>query len=79
MPIQITTPAGEAARKAKTDAGTNPIDNLTLAQALTYLQNNVTDLPSAKMYLAHLTKLVFVLRANSARKGLSSADRKEGA
>ncbi len=69
MAIQISTSQGNAARQAKADAGTNPVDGLTLAQALTYLQNNVTDLASAKVYLAHLTKLVFVLRADVARKG----------
>ncbi len=68
MAIQISTPEGNALRQAKTDAGTNPIDNLTLAQALAYLQNNVTDLNSAKVYLAHLTKLVFILRAELQRK-----------
>ena len=60
MPLQTTTPEGDAIRQAQTDAGINPIDSLTLAQALTYLQNNVIDLASAKVYLGLLTKLVFI-------------------
>ncbi len=67
MAIQISTPEGNALRQAKTDAGTNPVDSLTLAQALVYLQNNVTDLASAKAYLAQLTKVLFVLRAEVQR------------
>lgn len=60
MPFQTTTPEGDAIRQAQTDAGTNPIDSLTLAQALTYLSTNVTDLPTAKTYIGQLTKLVFI-------------------
>jgi hypothetical protein len=65
--VNITTPTGDAYRQAKADAGVNPIENLTLAQALTFLQSNVTDLPSAKVYLGHLTKLVFELGAQFKR------------
>lgn len=61
MPFQTTTPEGDQLRQAQNDAGTNPIDSLTLAQALTYLQANVTDLPSAKTYIGLLTRLVFIL------------------
>jgi hypothetical protein len=68
MAIQISTPEGNVLRQAKADAGTNPVDALTLAQVLTYLQNNVTDINSAKAYLAQLTKILFVLRADVRRK-----------
>lgn len=60
MPAQFSTPKGDALRTAKTQAGANPIDNITLQQALTYLNANVTDLASAKTYLRELTKKVFV-------------------
>lgn len=69
MPIQVQTSEGQAARQSKTDAGTNPIANLTLAQALNYLSTNVTDLASAKTYLGHLTKVVFVMAAVLKQKG----------
>jgi len=65
--VSITTQEGDDLRTAQQQAGANPINNLTLAQALTYLQSNVTDLPSARTYLAHLTKLVFIQERRIAR------------
>ncbi len=67
MPLQTTTPEGDAIRQAQTDAGANPISALTLAQALAYLQTNVTDLPTAKVYLGHLTKLLFIEKRRNDR------------
>lgn len=60
MPVVFSKPEGDALRTAKTQAGTNPIDNITLQQALAYLNTNVTDLASAKAYLRELTKKVFI-------------------
>lgn len=60
MPVTFSTAKGDALRTAKTQAGANPIDGLTVQQALTYLQNNVTDLASAKTYMRELTKVVFI-------------------
>jgi hypothetical protein len=65
--VTITTQEGDDVRLAQTQAGTNPINSLTLTQALAYLQSNVTDLPSARVYLAHLTKLVFIQERRIAR------------
>jgi hypothetical protein len=61
--ITLTTPEGDRFRQVKAAAANNPLDGLTLAQALQYIEDNVTNFASAKTALKHLTKLVFVLYA----------------
>ena len=60
--VTVTTNEGNALRQARTAAGTNPLDNLTMAQALAWIDANVTDLPSARNALKHLVKLILILR-----------------
>ena len=60
--VTVSTPQGNALRQAKTDAGTNPLDNLTLPQATAWIDANVTDLPSARTALKNLVKLILILR-----------------
>ncbi len=68
--VAITTSEGDALRQSQQTAQTtgNPLDNLTLAQALTWIDSNVTDLNSARTALKHLATLVFVLRAEAQRR-----------
>jgi hypothetical protein len=66
--VSITTTAGDAKRQTTTDAGASPLDNLTLAQALAWIDTNVNNLADAKAAFRHLTKLVFVLRAELRRQ-----------
>lgn len=61
MPAQFSTPKGDALRTAKTQAGTNPLDGLTVTQALTWIDSNVTDLPSARTALKQMVKTLFIL------------------
>lgn len=42
---------------AKTEAGINPLDNLTVAEALAWIEANVIDLPSAKTALKQAVKI----------------------
>jgi hypothetical protein len=66
--VSVTTAAGESKRQATTDAGTHPLDSLTLAQALAWIDANVNNLADARAAFKHLTKLVFVLRAELRRQ-----------
>ena len=68
--ISVTTTEGDALRQSQQTAQTagNPLDNLTLAQALTWIDGNVNDVTSARSALKHLAKLVFVLRAEAQRR-----------
>jgi hypothetical protein len=43
---------------AKTESGTNPLDNLTVAQALAWIDANVTDLASARTALKQVVKVL---------------------
>lgn len=61
--VVVKTPEGDRLRQDEAAAVNNPLETLTLAQALTWIDNNVTDLASARAGLKHLAKLVFVLRA----------------
>jgi hypothetical protein len=65
--VTVTTAQGDALRQARTAVGSNPIDNLTMAQALAWVDANVTDLPSARNALKHLVKLILILRADLER------------
>jgi hypothetical protein len=65
--VSVTSTEGDAFRQTQTAANNNPLNGLTLAQALTYIDNNVTDLASARTALKHLTRLVFLLRAEYER------------
>jgi len=62
--VTISTNEGNALRQSKTAAGTNALDNLTMAQALAWIDANVTDLPSARTALKHLVKLILILRTD---------------
>lgn len=60
MPVTFTNASGDALRTAKTQAGTNPLDGLTLAQIDAWIVANVTDLASAKTALRQMAKLVAI-------------------
>jgi len=60
MPIQITTNTGDAIRTAQTQAGANPLENLTVTQALAWIDANVTDLASARTGMKHMVKYLFI-------------------
>lgn len=62
--VTVSTVEGDALRQARSAAGTNPLDNLTMAQALAWVDANVTDLPSARNALKHLLKIILILRAD---------------
>lgn len=60
MPIQLSTNTGDAVRAAQTQAGANPLDNLTVTQALAWIDANVTDLASARTGMKHMVKYLFI-------------------
>lgn len=60
MPIQITTNTGNAIRTAQSQAGANPLDGLTVTQALAWIDANVTDLASARTGMKHMVKYLFI-------------------
>ena len=66
--VTASTPEGDAFRQTQAAAANNPLDALTLAQALAWIDGNVTDLQSARTALKHLTKLIFLQRADIARR-----------
>lgn len=45
---------------AVTQAGANPLNGITVTQALTWIDANVTDLASAKVALKHMVKVIGV-------------------
>lgn len=61
--VKVTTSAGDTYRTYKTQAGANPLEGLTVTQAVNWIDSNVTDLPSAKVALKHIIKALFVLKA----------------
>jgi hypothetical protein len=63
----ITTSEGDALRQSQQAAASNPIDGLTLAEALAWIDTNVVDLPSARAALKQLAKILFVVRAQAQR------------
>lgn len=65
--VTVSTVQGDTLRQARTAAGTNPLDGLTMVQALAFIDANVTDLPSARNALKHLVKLILILRADLER------------
>ncbi len=67
--VTITTPQGDALRTDQAAAGSNPLDKITLAQALTWVDANVTDLASAKVALKQIVKALFMLKREVERKG----------
>ena len=68
--VSITTTEGETLREAQltAQAAGNPLDSLTLADALLWIDTNVADLASAIDALKHLAKLLFVLHAEVHRR-----------
>ncbi len=60
MPVTISTPKGDAVRAAQTQAGANPLNGLTVTQALAWIDSNVTDLASARTALKQIVKVVFI-------------------
>ncbi len=66
--VTITTSEGDTLRQSLQAGASNPLDPLTLAQALTWIDSNATDLNSARIALKQLTKLVFILRADLQRE-----------
>jgi hypothetical protein len=68
--VTITTTEGDALRQTQQAAVSNPIDSLTLADALAWIDANVVDLPSARAALKQLAKTMFVLRAQVQRDRL---------
>ena len=40
--VSVSTPEGDAFRQTQAAATNNPLDNLTLSQALTWIDTNVT-------------------------------------
>jgi hypothetical protein len=65
--VAVTTNEGDALRQAKAAAGNNPLDGLTLKQALDHIDAEVKDLASARTALKNLARLIFVMRAESER------------
>jgi hypothetical protein len=61
--VVVKTPEGERLRQDESAAVNNPLESLTLSQALTWIDSNVNDLASARAALKHLAKLVFIVRA----------------
>lgn len=57
--VTVTTTQGDAQRLATTQAGANPLNGITLAQALTWIDNNVNDLATARTAMKHMTKHIF--------------------
>jgi hypothetical protein len=66
--VSVTSFKGDALRQAKNAAGNNPLDGLTLAQALAYIDANVVDLLSARIALKNLAQIVFVMQAERERE-----------
>jgi hypothetical protein len=66
--VSVTTSEGDALRQSQQAGTSNPLDTLTLAQALTWIDANVTDLNSARLALKQLAKLLFILRADVQRE-----------
>jgi hypothetical protein len=60
--VVIKTPQGDQLRQDKLAAANNPLDGLTLTQALTWVDANVSDLASARSALKQIVKLIFVQR-----------------
>lgn len=58
----MNSPEGDARRQTEQQAGANPLDNLTLAQALAWIDANVTNLASVIVALKHIVRYLFVLR-----------------
>ncbi len=68
--VTITTSESDSLRQAQQAAATNPIDNLTLADALNWIDSNVVDLPSARAALKQIVKVLLILRAQVQRDRL---------
>ncbi len=68
--VTITTSDGDTLRQSQQAAAANPIETMTLADALAWIDANVVDLPSARAALKHLAKTLFVLRAQVQRDRL---------
>lgn len=61
--VSVASAQGDIKRQAATDAGAYPLQGITLAQALAFLTANVSDLPTAKVYMGHATRKIFQLQA----------------
>src|SRR2546423_690269 len=71
--ISVTSAKGETLRQTQIAARNNPLDGLTLDQALTYIDANVVDLASARTALKHLARIVFVIQAEREREKVGKA------
>jgi hypothetical protein len=69
--ITIETEAGKKLRADQVTATTvgEPLKRLTLAEALTWVETNVTDLASARNALKEIAKVLFLLQGEVRRKG----------
>lgn len=63
MPLQVSTPEGQAVRTASTQTGSTPLDGMTVSQVDAWINANVTDLASAKTALRIIGKLLFLIFA----------------
>jgi hypothetical protein len=66
--VTITTTQGDKLRADQAAAASNPLNNLTLAQALTWIDSNLTDLASAKVALKQIVKALFMLQREVERE-----------
>jgi hypothetical protein len=64
MPIQTTTPEGDAFRQAQTST---PLDNLTPAQIDTWINTNVTDVASIRTALKYVAKALIAEKKRADR------------
>ena len=64
----ISTPEGDAFRQIQSTAINTPLDNLTLPQALAWIDANVTDLSTTRDALKYLVRLIYLQQAEMARK-----------
>ncbi len=60
--VQITSINGDSKRLDAAAATSNPLDNIPLDQALTWLENNVTSLATAKVALKQMAKQIIMNR-----------------
>jgi hypothetical protein len=67
--ITVTTPQGNALRADQVAAADNPLQGLTLAQALAWIDANPTDPASTQKVLKNILKSLFTLQREIERKG----------
>jgi hypothetical protein len=67
--ITIKTPQGDAFRADQAVAADNPLQGLTLAQALAWIEANPADPVSLQEALKQVLKSLFMLQREIERKG----------